>query len=351
MHNIVLRKSLTSAGMSNRVICGALDCCLMQLSPGLFTIIAHCEQNSHSPLRRFIDDEEWLATHAREANSPDGRSDEHFEYERLVHRMRIVNYQHFRPDDVVWGLSAAFLHGIPLFDVSKDEPVVVINPHASSRSASIIRRRRPVDESDVETMNRLRISTRIRTAFELIRQQGQQGGFAALEWTLRRSLLGPTDPTWLRRGYPEDFTLQGRRRVFEQFIPVIDRLTIGRVTARRLVDQIDPRSERLSESYCSFNLHELGIEGVDQQVDIYDRRGFIARVDFVDHATRTIIEVDGVTKYLGRDQMSRQTYQHNRLLALGYVVVRFRFADLLNLNTFAAKLFAQAPALARRRTA
>lgn len=347
MYNLFTRRDFVAAGLSTRTIRQALNCCVLKLSPGIYSVISSCQQQQHRRLAAFVDDKEWLALHGSR-NAGDLQSD--YKYQDLLHRLRISAYLHYREHDVLWGVSAAVLHHIPLFGVPNDHPISVINPTSNSRSPEITRTKRAVDGVDTCCQGELALTTPVRTSLELTRQLGQQAGFAAQEWVLRRSLLGPTDPPWLKHGYPEVFVEQSRNRVDSEFRPVIERLTVGRATARRMADCIDARSESIAESYCSFNLHALGISGLDQQVKIYDHAGLIARVDFIDHVTNTIIEVDGIEKYVkvGREQMSKQTYQQNRLLALGYTVIRFRFSELLHLHAFATKLFAQAPQLRRR---
>lgn len=347
MYNLFTRRDFVAAGISTRTIRQALHCCLLKLGPGVYSVISSCRQPQHRRFSAFIDDEEWLALHR--SRETDGLGSD-FEYQDLLHRLRISAYPHYRQHDVLWGVSAAIVHGIPLFGVSPSHPISAINPTSNSRSPEIIRTKRAIDTSDTCRQGELSLTTPVRTSLDLTRQLDQRTGFAAQEWVLRRSLLGPTDPPWLKYGYPEEFESEGRNRVVSEFRPAVERLSVGRVTARRMIGCIDPRSESIAESYCSFYLHALGITGMVQQVKLYDDAGFIARVDFLDRATKTIIEVDGLGKYVegGRGQMSRQTYQHNRLLALGYTVIRFRFSELLNLHTFATKLFTQAPQLKGR---
>lgn len=345
MHNIVGYRDFISAGISTRTIKQALGCCLLRICCGVYSVIVECGRPEHRRIAAFVEDREWTSFHLQ--HSPgELRSD--YEYQDLLQRLRIYHYPSYRADDVLAGVSAAFIHELPVFD-ARSRPIRVFHPTSSSRSREISRSVRVLDEADLCQVESHTVTNTFRTSLDLIRELGQQAAFAAAESTLRRSLLGKVEPEWLKFGYPDDFVPVGRQRVVDNFYPAIERLRQGRVTARRMVDSICPLSESIAESYCSFWLHVLKLRGFEQQVKMIDDRGTIARVDFLHRESMTIIEVDGVGKYVkvGREQMSKESYQHNRLLALGYVVVRFRFRELLKSTEFATKLFSQAPDLKR----
>lgn len=452
MYNIVTQSDFVAVGIPSRTIKQANGCCLLKLNRGVYSVILKCPSHAHRRLADLAEDRDWTAVH--ETHTRDELTENH-QYQNLLQKLRIISYDHYRDGDVISGVSAAWLYDIPLFGVPRATPITVSHPTSNSRSSSIIRTKRELDERDIERWqfvgssdaassdaeqreqgshggsiwpthqdrtelisrtpspdgsasttplklatvpgaradpnitavpdhrvdpNRvaiprltairrdaadrdgepgatdgshqlpsLRVISPIRTSFELTHSLGQRAGFAALESTLRRSMLGPHEPSWLRFGYPDEFHSATRARIVEDFLPVIARLTRGRRSAKRMIEHVSPLSESIAESFCSFNFHALKISGFTQQVKIFDDRGFISRVDFLHEESKTIIEVDGLEKYVqaGRDQISRQSYQHNRLLALGYTIVRFRFAELLNLTEFQTKLYAQAPRLKR----
>ena len=51
---------------------------------------------------------------------------------------------------------------------------------------------------------------------------------------------------------------------------------------------------------------------------------------------------------IGFDVMNKESRQHNRLLAMGYKVVRFKFNEVLEAKKFGQKLFQQVPELKSR---
>lgn len=343
MYNIVLYQELESAGVPTRTIRQALRCCLLKLCSGVYSVIAECGLTAHHRIASFIDDRGWTELHEK---TPIDELREDYSYLDLLRCLRIRYYPRYREDDTIWGASAAMLHGIPLFGIDSG-PVSVAHPRHYSKTSEVHRSTRSVAEEDCSHQAQLRLTTPIRTSLDLVGLRGQRAGFAAMEFVLRKMVLNQLGSPNLRFGYPPEIDRLARGQIVDNWMPAIKRLRTGQATARRMADALDPKSESIAESYCSFNLHALNLRGLQQQVKIYDERGFVSRNDFMDKETMTILEVDGVDKYVkvGRGLMNKESDQHNRLLALGFTVVRFKFKELLNLSTFSAKLFAQAPKL------
>nr|WP_245162137.1 DUF559 domain-containing protein [Brevibacterium marinum] len=126
-------------------------------------------------------------------------------------------------------------------------------------------------------------------------------------------------------------------------------MVTGSAQARILTSAISPFSESYAESRASLNLHQLGLRDFSQQIDVFDGHRLLTRLDFLHRQTNVVLYVDGTQKYVdaGFDRMNKESHQHNRLLAMGYKVVRFKFNEVLSLPSFARKLFAQAPELRR----
>lgn len=101
------------------------------------------------------------------------------------------------------------------------------------------------------------------------------------------------------------------------------------VSAARLVAEMaDGRIESPGESLVRWQAWESGVELVPQ-VTIRESDGaFVARVDFVIAGTRVIVEFDGLGKYATAADLRAEKLRQVRLERLGYVVVRFTFADL-----------------------
>lgn len=347
MYNIALQREILSAGFTTKTLREALECCLTKLGRGVYSVTARCQIGAHRRLAHHINDEEWTEYHLN--TSPDERKADYHYQDRLF-RARVLNYPRYRERDVISGVSAAALHEIPMFDISADHPVTVHHPTSNSHTSEVKRHHSLIPPEDTVRMGDLTVASPARAAFDVLGELGKQGRFAALESALRTAIVGKSNTRWLKRGYSEEFDEAGRIKVRLEFAPVADRLVRGSLAAHRMLAVINPRSESLAESYCSTNLHLLGIaSGFKQQIKIFDERGYVQRVDFIDENAMVIIEVDGIAKAItgGSAQVSHQSYQHNRLLALGYTVIRFRFADLLSLSEFSKKLYEQAPQLRR----
>lgn len=78
----------------------------------------------------------------------------------------------------------------------------------------------------------------------------------------------------------------------------------------------------------------LSLPTVEPQVEIRDERGnFVARVDFLFRAQRTVVEFDGLVKYggaNGRQALVDEKRREDALRSLGYQVVRLIWRDLHN---------------------
>ena len=93
---------------------------------------------------------------------------------------------------------------------------------------------------------------------------------------------------------------------------------------RRLLAQVDSRSESITESIVRFRLAQLGIDaGV--QVAISG----VGRVDFL-VGSRLVIEVDGRQYHIDPDRFENDRRRDARLSAMGYRVLRFSYRQVTN---------------------
>jgi hypothetical protein len=345
MHNIVYREELSAAGVSSDIIKAALECCLLRLCRGVYSVLRDCQVGSHRRIASFIEDPDWIELHTEK---PETELNADFDYKHKLRTIRIRTYRWYRPDDVISGTSAAVLHGMPLYK-DKSVAITVRHPTSSSSSKELVRVRTDLPAEDQVQMDHLTVTSPVRTGFDLIRKRGQRDAFAALEWVLRQATIKRFPGFNPKFGYPQDFIDDARQVVEEEFLPVIARMKSGQVTAQRMTEALSPLSESIAESFCHFNLRALKISGFTQQIEVYDRRGFITRVDFLHEEARTVLAVDGSQKYalVGPSLLRREGEQHNRLLGLGYRVVHLDFQELLHLSKFSAKVFAQSPELKR----
>lgn len=230
------------------------------------------------------------------------------------------------------------------------QAVSVFHPTASTASHELVRRRRQISEEDVCQIDGLRVTSEPRTALDLRAELGAGAGFAAMEQTLRRHMLGYDEDEIFKAGYPPRLMNDVTRAVNDVFGPPISRLTRGRKVASALADLLSPLSESYAESRAALNLHLLGLRDFTQQVDIRDGGRIVTRLDFLLREDRVALYVDGTQKYVdgGFDVMNKESRQHNQLLAMGFKVVRFKFNEVLEPRRFGQKLFQQVPEMRKR---
>lgn len=349
-NNVVLSRELRSRGVSTRTIAHAQGCCLLPLAHGLFTVTARCGSDRHGQIRGFVTDEAWIDFHTATSAAERKR---HARYQTRLQFLRILHYQHYRPDDVVWATSAATLQQIPLYPHPRP-PVEVLNPTARARSSQIHRSTRRIDDEDLTYQHGLMLTHNVRTALDVLSTCGEPAGHAAVEYVLRERVMEELGLTADRalRSYPERTGAVAKSVLAAEFVPRLERLTSGRKRARAVISIASPFSESYAESRCAFNFHMVGLHDVAQHVGLGDRDGFIARIDFLHRRAKVIFSVDGFGKYVdgGFATMRREALQRNRLLRLGYRIVHITFADLLNVLVFAEKIFSEIPDLRKHCT-
>lgn len=343
MYNIVRTRELNANGIFSRTISSAAGCCLLKLTFGMYSIVARCQSPRHSRIMDLITDESWIKKFAEQTDTTGRKS---FALLDTIEKLRVASYPHYRCDDVVCGVSAAYVHDLPLYRPPRGL-IHVANPCRRWKSKDLSRTTRSIPEEDSVQIGKMVLTSPVRTGLDLIEHLGEPEAFAALERILRRAVFGSdlnADKS-ARFGYPKHIRSLTQTCVDETFVPSLARLSKGHRRAERLVHTISPLSESYAESRCAYNLSVLGIGGFEQQVEVLEDQRLVSRVDFMHRASKTIIFVDGVTKYVGNGftLMRKESAQYNRLIAMGYRIVRLSFADSIDLEALATKLYGQAP--------
>lgn len=350
MYNIVRTRQLNAQGVLSRAIRSAVGCCLLKLTHGMYSIVARCQNPRHSRIGNLISDDAWIEQVGAQTDASGRKS---FTLLDTIEKLRVASYPLYRNDDVVCGVSAAYIHDLPLYRPPRGL-IHVANPSLRWKSNDLSRTTKSIPAEDTVHIGKLALTAPVRTAFDLIGQLGEPEAFAALERVLRKAVFGSdiNADNAARFGYPKNTELMARTKLEESFVPALRRLSKGRTRAERLLVGVGPLSESYAESRCGYNLALLKIEGFDQQVDVFDGSRHIARVDFMHRETKTIILVDGVTKYVdhGFSLMRKESAQYNRLIAMGYRIIRLSFDETLDLEALATKLFGQAPWLRAARS-
>lgn len=106
--------------------------------------------------------------------------------------------------------------------------------------------------------------------------------------------------------------------------------------ARKTIELADRKSESVAETRSRILFSDFGLPEPETQVDIMDESGnFVARVDFFWPEFGIIGECDGVGKYFDgadetetRRRLEAEKDRDARLVALGFRVIHWRWADI-----------------------
>ena len=103
----------------------------------------------------------------------------------------------------------------------------------------------------------------------------------------------------------------------------------GSALAARALAFSDPRAENPLESRSRLFIAAAGLPAPDTQVEIFDGTSrFVARVDFLWPAYRTVGEADGYLKYRVPGELYKEKRREDQLRELGFEVVRWGWADI-----------------------
>lgn len=100
-------------------------------------------------------------------------------------------------------------------------------------------------------------------------------------------------------------------------------------TVRRALPRVRAGAQSPLESLSRVRLTDLGLPEPDLQVPFYDADGLVGYADMVWDEWRVIGECDGLVKYQSRDDLVREKAREDRLRALGYIVVRWTWEEIM----------------------
>lgn len=220
------------------------------------------------------------------------------------------------PEAVVSHVSAAALHGLPLFSDDLDLVRLTRDRAGGGDSRTYVRQYGNVlPAADVTELAGIPVTTLARTVVDVACTLTPFRAVPVGDAALRKGL----DPAELTRCLER----AGRR--------------IGIGNARRTIAMLDARSESVGESSSRVVFRDHGVPDPVLQFEITNS-DFRARTDFAWPEFRTIGEFDGKLKYGGlvpegktpADVLWEEKIREDRLRALGWQVVRWIWDDLLN---------------------
>lgn len=216
---------------------------------------------------------------------------------------------------VVSHVSAAVLHGLPVWDVRLEQVQVTRRNGRGKRRGHVHVHVAPLTDDEIVRVHGLPVTSLARTVVDLSRTLAIAHAVAAGDAALRAGLADDELSTVLGLA-------QGRPGVH---------------AARRAVAMLDPRSESAGESASRVVLHHLGLPPSDLQHEVSDASGrLVGRADFAWEERRTLGEFDGRIKYgrlLRPGQTAEQAVYLEKLREdamrdLDWQMVRWGWADL-----------------------
>ena len=219
--------------------------------------------------------------------------------------------------DAVVGLeTAGAVHGLPPprsanrgQRAARRPPPIDMFVRVSRRSASgLVAVRRPLRTDEVDRVGGLAVTSRRRTAVDLLATRSWPEALDLYAWLTSRQLL---DHDWL--------AAQVMQRHHRRGAPQLRRLLA--FTVDGAVSVPERRAHTL--------LREAGISGWQAGARITGPDGFVAVVDILFPRSRLVVEIDGWRTHGTRRAFEEDRRRQNRLMALGFRVLRFTWSDLM----------------------
>src|SRR5699024_12026382 len=107
-------QDLRAAGASSALIRESLECCLLKLGRGVYSVIRRCVNARHLMYAQFIDDDERIRYHEEQAERGQQARDPALQarYREHLNRLRNLSYHSYRIWHEGLGISAGNLHRI-----------------------------------------------------------------------------------------------------------------------------------------------------------------------------------------------------------------------------------------------
>lgn len=207
------------------------------------------------------------------------------------------------PDGVLCLRSAAAVHRLP---VAGDGAVHVLVPGGRPQRPGVVPHRHRVPEEEILPLRRYPVTTVARTVLDCLGLLPCPEAESLIIWVLTREIVPHAVLARMLLDQPRARGNTQRRRLLA-------------ATSGGAMGPAEQRLHRL--------LRRAGIAGWRANAKVLDAGGTPARADALFAAERLILEVDGA-RYHGPDSFQADRTRQNRLIAAGYTVLRFTWADL-----------------------
>lgn len=214
--------------------------------------------------------------------------------------------------DAVVGLhTAGSLHGFPIVLPESTDGIAPVHAYTAGARRpchGLHAVRRPLTTDDIAVFDGLLLTTPQRTAVDLMAALPWSRALDLFAWVSSRHVLDREGLRWFAQ----------RRRCSH-----------GTPQLSRLLDYTRDGAVSPGEHLFHDLMRGAGVRGWTSGVTITGPNGVIAVVDVLFEAARVVIEIDGWRSHSGRAAFQRDRQRQNQLVALGYKVLRFTWADLV----------------------
>ncbi|MGC3993894.1 MAG: hypothetical protein QM779_07290 [Propionicimonas sp.] len=220
-------------------------------------------------------------------------------------------------------VSAGILHQLPSWESTLGQVTVLrLSGGHGSRRRNLHVRLAPIEGVEITEIDGYPVTSLERTAIDLGCIHAYERAVAVMDAALHREAG------------------------FEVMVDTVQaaRTRRGVATARAALTFADGRAESVGESISRVRMAAAGLPVPQLQVNVFDEFGiWLARSDFGWEALGVLGEFDGQLKYVGTPEqvartVMREKDREDRLRELGWVVVRWKWADLADLNGFRRRI-------------
>lgn len=213
---------------------------------------------------------------------------------------------------VVCDVSAAWLHGIDLFDFAEldlvpDLDVVSIGGREGSERAGVFGGKRTLEPGDITTVGGIRVTTPIRTVCDIARLRGRLRAMAALDAFRREFGISEAE---LQAALPRF----ARQR--------------GVIQLRELVPLSTDQADSQAESWVRLIIHDEGLPVPAPQVWVLLPEWGQVRLENAWAHLRIAVEYDGEEFHTSEADREHDRRRREALRAAGWIVIVVRKDDL-----------------------
>ncbi|MCV7280647.1 DUF559 domain-containing protein [Mycolicibacterium flavescens] len=207
------------------------------------------------------------------------------------------------------GLSAAAIHGAKWID--RRLPAELNQP-SQHKTRGIVLRNDTLPPTEVAVVRGLPVTTAARTAFDLGRRAGRTLAVIRVDAMLQASSLKLSAVAALAESH------RGAR---------------GVIQLRDVLELADPGAESPQETRTRLVLTDAGIRPSHTQIDVYDQRGHVGRIDMGWPQWKVGVEYDGEQHWTNPAIRAADIERQARLEALGWRIIRVS-AELLRYRPY-----------------